>query len=250
MQSLNNNIVDLLETQLRPFQENILDILELYTDFESLDMSTMPDAAFKFVGKQGVEFIDGLRGFFHLKKIEYETALWIINRWGGIGSFKDNDRNKARIDKLQIALPKRVFTKESFSVVSSLSKVASFMNHEEYFVYDSRVIYSLNWLILKAKLKEPQFFPMPEGRGTKLTMFDLQTIINLYYKDNILDKEWKSKTFIDPKHAYFVYCDLIKKLSKRIFPAYKAYYLEMLLFVIADRQIFDELKSTVQLSIR
>ena len=124
------------------------------------------------------------------------------------------------------------------------------MNSEEYFVYDSRVIYSLNWLILKNNIPNAQFFPMPASRSSKLTLFDLNTIINLFYKENITNDKYTGELFFDTKNAYFLYCDLIKELSKELFPDLKPYYLEMLLFVIADNQIFDDLKFTVQVTIK
>jgi len=247
---LRNNIVDVLEKELACYKDSILEVLNGYTDFEKLDISELSKMGFLHEGtKKGTAFIDGLRSFFHKKDIDFETSLWIITKWGGIGSFKDNQANKDRIIKLGSGLEKRKFTKDLFGVISSLSKIASFLNHDEYFVYDSRVIYSLNWLILKGNIKEPLFFPMPESRSSKLTLFDLDTIIHLFYKDDIEKPGFKKSLFVNTNDAYFVYCDLIKELNNRLFPDHKPYYLEMLLFVIADTTIFDELKSSVQIKI-
>ncbi|MGP9668408.1 hypothetical protein ACT3TV_09865, partial [Psychrobacter sp. AOP31-A1-22] len=44
-------------------------------------------------------------------------------------------------------------SKKNFETISSLSKVASFLDPEKYFIYDARVAYSLNWLILKYENK-------------------------------------------------------------------------------------------------
>jgi len=248
---LYNEIVDLLAEELLGYKDTILDILNEYTDFESLSTLILEKRGFQFDGsKKGIQFIDKLRDFFHKKEIDYETSLWIITRWGGIGSFKDNNTNQNRIRNLEAALKRRSFNKDSFGVVSSLSKIASFLNHEEYFVYDSKVIYSLNWLILKKKILNPQFFPMPDSRSSTLTLFDLNTVINLFYKDQIEDKKWKEDLYINTKDAYFVYCDLIKELNKRLFANHKPYYLEMLLFVIADNIIFKDLKSSLTLTIK
>ncbi|WP_291123613.1 hypothetical protein [Flavobacterium sp. UBA6046] len=248
---LSSDVISTLKQELRLYQENMNDVLNNYTDFESLDISAISKDGFKFEGtKKGTSFIDKLRTFFHKKNIDYPTSLWIINKWGGIGSFKDSELNKQRISKFESGLKKRKLSKDLFSVISSLSKIASFMNSEEYFVYDSRVIYSLNWLILKNNIPNAKFFPMPESRSKILTLFDLNTIINLFYMENITNDEYTSKLFFDTKNAYFLYCDLIKELSKELFPDLKPYYLEMLLFVIADNQIFDDLRSTVQLTIK
>jgi len=250
-EQLRNEIVDILAEELAAYKDSMLDLLENYTDFESLSTEDLHADGFVFEGsKKGMRFIDELRSFFHKKNIHYETSLWIITKWGGIGSFKNNTANEIKINNLEYALSKRMFNKASFSVISSLSKIASFFNHEEYFVYDSRVIYTLNWLILKNKLLTPQFFPMPDSRSSKLTLFDLTTIINLSYKNEIENEVWKKNLYLGPQDAYFIYCDLIKELNKRLFPNHKPYYLEMLLFVIADNVIFNELKSSLTLNIK
>ena len=248
---LRDEIIDLLATELADYKDSILDLLENYTDFESLSLLDLQPHGFEFEGsKKGVRFIDELRSFFHGKAIHYETSLWIITKWGGIGSFKDNPTNAMKINNLESALSKRKLNRPSFEVISSLSKIASFFNHEEYFVYDSRVIYTLNWLILKNKLANPQFFPMPDSRSSKLTLFDLKTVINLFYKDEIKDDAWRKSRYLNTKDAYFIYCDLIKELNNRLFPDHRPYYLEMLLFVIADNIIFKDLKSSLTLNIK
>jgi hypothetical protein len=249
-QQLCSEIVDLLAAELAVYKDSILELLAGYTDFESLNIADLQSEGFEFEGsKKGVYFIDVLRSFFHKKAIRYGTSLWIITRWGGIGSFKDTPANEVKINKLEPALVKRSFNKESFGVISSLSKIASFYDHEEYFVYDSKVIYTLNWLIFKNKLSNPQFFPMPDSRSTKLTLFDLNTVINLFYKHEIEDRVWQKNLYLNTKEAYFIYCDLIKKLNIRVFPDHKPYYLEMLLFLIADNIIFNELKTSHTISI-
>jgi hypothetical protein len=74
--------------------------------------------------------------------------FWIINNWGGIRGFKQNNRNVEKIKQYKKQLEKRKLTKECFSTISSLSKVSSFLDPENFVIYDSRVIYTLNWLIL------------------------------------------------------------------------------------------------------
>ena len=76
--------------------------------------------------------------------------FWIIQRWGGISSMKDTDRNQRRIAKFLERL-----NKESLCLrgepIASFSKVASFAYPHRYFIYDSRVSYSLNWLLREAR---------------------------------------------------------------------------------------------------
>jgi hypothetical protein len=248
---VNTITIDTLQNELIRYKNNILEILSNYNDFEDFDISILANTGFIYDGtKKGTFFIDKLRTHFNRTNIDYNTSLWIINKWGGIRSFKDNFINSERIRKLQNGLQKREFSKDSFSVISSLSKVASFINNEEFFVYDSKVIYTLNWLILKNKIPDAKYFPMPESRSNKLTLFDLDTIIALFNKDRSTDEVLKTSLFFDSKNAYFIYCDLIKELNKRLFPELKPYYLEMLLFSIADNTIFNDLRAKVNLTIK
>jgi hypothetical protein len=247
---VNSNILNALENELTRYKDTITEILSTYTDFKDLDISVLSDKGFTFQGgKKGTMFIDELRTHFNKTNIDYDTSLWIINKWGGIGSFKDNITNSERIRKLEKGLQNRELSKDSFSVISSLSKIASFLNNEEYFVYDSRVIYSINWLILKNRIPDAKYFPMPESRSNKLTLFDLDTIITLFHKASYPNGILKKNLFIESKTAYFIYCDLIKELNKRLFPSLKPYYLEMLLFSIADNDIFNSLSTKVNLTI-
>lgn len=246
----NSIILNALEKELTHYKDTITEILSIYTDFNDLDISILLNKGFTFKGdKKGITFIDELRTHFNKTNIDYDTCLWIINKWGGIGSFKDNLTNRERIRKLDKSLQKRELSNDSFSVISSLSKVASFLNYEEYFIYDSRVIYSINWLILKNKIPDARYFPMPESRSNKLTLFDLDTVITLFHKESYTNELLKSNLFIESKTAYFIYCDLIKELNRRLFPTLKPYYLEMLLFSIADNDIYSDLRNNVSLTI-
>lgn len=169
-----------------------------------------------------------------------ESHYWIIQKWGGISSFKYNEINSVKIQKFIEELRKKKLTKSSFNVISSFSKIASFMEYESYVIYDSRVIYSLNWLLLKhTNIKE--LFPQPSGRNKELAKYDLNTIISL------LDKNYSYKTH---ENAYFEYCELIKKLSSEIYEPDKPYKLEMLLFMIAPEIIVNDVKSTIKIELR
>ena len=74
--------------------------------------------------------------------------FWIINDWGGIRGFKSNDRNIDKVRRFKNQLLKRKLSLDCFSTISSLSKISSFIDPEKFVIYDSRVIYTLNWLIL------------------------------------------------------------------------------------------------------
>lgn len=176
--------------------------------------------------------------------------FWIINQWGGIKSFKSNERNIAKITTFKNQLKKKKLSKDTFGTISSLSKVASFMNPDEMVIYDSRVIFTLNWLILTTenqhKFNTP-YFPMPSGRNKILTDFDMNTVINLFHIDAYIKEE---QLFRPYQTAYFEYCDWIKIhtqviMGKEAIP----YQLEMLLFTLADKEIFDEIKNRIKIEV-
>ena len=82
--------------------------------------------------------------------VNWKVDEWIVKEWGGIRSFKiDKGKGDKRIIGFESELKNRTLTCRSYSVISSLSKIASFVNPEEFFVYDSRVAYSLNVLIME-----------------------------------------------------------------------------------------------------
>lgn len=176
----------------------------------------------------------------HLKRIvgndeTLSTHYWIIQDWGGIGSFKKNERNDKRIVKFLEELKKGKLTKASFEAISSLSKVASFLNPEEYVIYDSRVIYSLNWLLFN--FSDKKLFPQPVGRSAALAKYDMQTIFRL---------SGKSCEYYSHKEAFHEYCKLIRKLSS---DKTAPYLLEMFLFAIAPSWVVKNIEETVSLKI-
>jgi hypothetical protein len=110
----------------------------------------------------------------HLKCSGYSMEYWVIQKWGGIQGFKKNDKNDQRIAELYDKLDKGHLSRDLFGCISSLSKVASFFNPSEYAIYDSRAIFSLNWLLLKSGATD-SFFPVPAGRNIEITKYDIET---------------------------------------------------------------------------
>ena len=175
--------------------------------------------------------------------------FWIINNWGGIRTFKENEKNLNRFKEFSAQLLKSKLTLDTFGTISSLSKVASFIDPDNYVIYDSRVVYAINWLILTTGTTELKYFPMPSSRNKKLVDFDINTIINLV---NIEKYKRNETLYYDHKTAYFEFCDLIKSLVGTVFNdnQTKPYHLEMLLFTIADKEIFDELTKKISIGIK
>ncbi len=172
-----------------------------------------------------------------------ELNSWIIKDWGGIHNF--NTDNQDRIRKYKLELDEGVLTKKSFETISSLSKLSAFYEPKKYIIYDSRVVFTLNWLLLKTNNTQYRFFPMPDSRNADLKKYDLSTLINLINSDKETDK-----LYFNEHEAYFKLCELVKKLSERVFEDNKyPYYLEMLLFQIAAKEILAEIKAKVKVTI-
>lgn len=182
----------------------------------------------------------------HLKCNSYSMEYWIIQSWGGIQGFKKNDKNDQRIADLYDKLDKGFLTRDLFGCISSLSKVASFFNPSEYSIYDSRAIFSLNWLLLKSGNTD-KFFPSPAGRNTEISKYDIETIIRLKCGD-------KYGLFLDHKTAYFEYCKLLKKLSLDTWDNEERkkmpFYLEMLLFVLGPQEIVNDIRKCTRIDIQ
>lgn len=171
--------------------------------------------------------------------LNLKNHYWIIQKWGGITSLKQNDRNDEKISKFKKQLSEGKLTKETFNLISSFSKLASFINPNEYAIYDSRAIYSLNWLLFNFS-DEKELYPQPSGRNPKLSQYDLSTIFRLSQKEN---------TYKSHKTAYHEYCKLLKYLSKEVFNDDKPYKVEMLLFLIAPTKIIECIKEKTKLTI-
>lgn len=165
---------------------------------------------------------------------------WIIQVWGGIKSFKRHEKNDAKILKFLDELDKKSLTKITFERISSFSKVASFIKPKEYVIYDSRVIYTLNWLLFNYAPNE-MLFIQPEGRNRELVKYDMQTIFRL---------SGRKYTYRSHKTAYQEYCDLIKALSIEVYGKdSQPYLLEMLLFAVAPNLIVKDIENKVSLVI-
>jgi hypothetical protein len=182
-----------------------------------------------------------------------KIALWIIRDWGGIKNTDSDTLN----------LVKDFFTSEkpSFQRIASTSKVGSFKNPAENIIYDSRVAYSMNWIILSQNAGD-KYFPIPPGRNSKMCAFDLSVLIRLMNVNcyQINKSETNSKLiskkdrelFISEKEAYYELNKLICDVNKILWNDDKKppYYTEMILFSIADNDVFKEITEKVSITIK
>jgi len=194
------------------------------------------------------DITDNFRRNIYLKKNLYsllskentiENRYWIIQRWGRIGSLKSTARNNNILNKLDSELSKGVLTRPTFDIISSTSKVASFIDHTKYAIYDSRVIYALNWLLFKYT-NQTELYPQPSGRSSDLAKYELSTIFNLS------ETAYSKKSH---KTAYHDYCKLMKELSLEIYNSEQPFLVEMLLFIIAPKQIVNDIKNSISLKL-
>ena len=199
-----------------------------------------------------------LNEFYKTDKNQFNSlCLWIIKVWGGISTAKDPDT---------IELVKKFLNSEkpNYNRIASSSKVGAYMYPDKYIIYDSRVAYSLNWIILSRNAGD-YFSPIPSGRNSKMMAFDMNVLIRLknidcYSPTDISEmdkKQYISKkdksVYISKEDAYSELNKLIKKISIRLWDHEKVkmlYYTEMLLFAIADRDIYVDITNSLSLNIK
>ena len=179
-----------------------------------------------------------------------KLCLWVIKDWGGITTANDSDT----INLIKAFLNN---DKPNFNRIASSSKVGAYMFPDRNVIYDSRVAYSLNWIILSENAGQ-QYFPIPEGRNSKMAAFDLNVLIRLknisayqttdikHLDHRLFIKNSDKKLFINKKDAYSELNNLVKQINQKLWKGDKEkeqnlYFTEMLLFSIADREVFMDI---------
>lgn len=193
----------------------------------------------------------------NLRSIESELKIseiyeWIVKDWGGLRNTQDiSKRVNNAISDISTT------QKCEFKAISSISKVLSFIDLEKFIIYDTRVAYSMNWILLKTKASNI-YFPMPEGRNSKVNAIDISTLIRLTqihtYKQNYGINKMISKCddiiFIKEREAYLTMCSLIQMINRKLWNDDKKdypFYTEMLLFSLADTKIFKDILNTCKI---
>jgi len=197
---------------------------------------------------------------FNNREIELlrKDCAWIINDWGKIKFDVTKSENIKILNNFLEAIFKKdsdrkIFDKEEeYRIISSLSKVASFCKPEDYAIYDSKAILSLNWLKIKYARNEKKIkiFPQPSGGSNVVKNYNLKSLCNLAKYDNV--KEYKEED------KYQEYCDLLKGISKKIHmnlddknkERFKdwPYLAEMFLFLYSDSKVGkleEEIKNSI-----
>jgi hypothetical protein len=188
---------------------------------------------------------------------------WIVKNWGGIKTGKDDNLTKAAIQAITSHCQN--FDKFQFSGISSWSKILAFQYPKTRAIYDVRVIYTLNWLLLQTGYSG-RFFPSPSGRNSLINFFSYEKTlykkvlglskIREAFKEEFerklgSDKSIKSaminslgkEVYIDQIYAYQAYCNLLIDTANQLFGEkddFGVTKVEMILFSIADGDIVAE----------
>jgi hypothetical protein len=169
------------------------------------------------------------------KKNNLNYYYWIVKQWGGITKFNETD---VIINDFFKQIKNGKIESKFYNRISSFSKIAAFKFPDKYYIYDSKVAYVLNWILLKSK-KETFYFPIPEGRNTDLTKnYNMDTIISLFNEGKYFEK----------KYAYIIFCELIDKIFSNMNKFDKAYYIEMFLWGLFENIVL-EIKQKVKITI-
>jgi len=170
---------------------------------------------------------------YEKNKVKYYN--WIVKKWGKITKF---EKTKSIIKVFFDQIKKGKIEAKYYNNISSYSKIASFRYPKEYFIYDSRVAYVLNWMLLKSKT-EFLYFPIPEGRNNDLTKkYNMDTIISLFNDGKYMPKNV----------TYSVYCRLIKNINSKLNPLGDAFCIEMFLWGLFENIVL-EIKKSVKIQI-
>lgn len=189
-------------------------------------------------------------------------SKWIVKVWGGIKGIKDSTM-KNLVNGLDD-------TEYPFENISSWSKIHSFKNIDSDIIYDSKVVYAINWLILKSNINEQRFFHQPLSRNNRLKTFPIDTIINYRFSDKIdmnqrgekiTNEVYHSKSDVYTKYRELIHninseiwvdevLDLSTLIGKKICLKDYPFFTEMLLFNMSDDVIFKDIRKKVNIIIK
>ena len=142
-----------------------------------------------------------------------------------------------------------------FKGIASWSKGLAFKYPETAAIYDARVVYSLNWLLMMSEdSRSSMLFPKPEGRNSILNALDYEMwmlieregLVNVQGmlqndtgKKSTFMRRLRKVCYYQKGKAYKKYCALLRRISEMMFGNDDDHLVkvEMLLFSIADKDI-------------
>lgn len=155
-------------------------------------------------------------------------ANWIINVWGGLSDILDETANRSKtiIDYLELGFKGEIpdISMKQKDYISPASKVLSFINPEVFAICDSRVLFSLNWLLLFTAKETPliQFQALPMRNR----------ICNSYNIQYVLEKNSSLTSGETTLTTYGDVLAVMKNLAEKL--GWKLYETEMFLFSISE----------------
>ncbi|NWA84292.1 hypothetical protein [Pseudomonas sp. D2002] len=192
------------------------------------------------------------------QKLHYDIGKYIITTWGKITNHKALDEIIASTRKRAMG-GRENFKSVPLTGVSSWSKYLSLL-HSWAPVYDSRVAYAINAINLISG-NTTLFYAIPNGRGSRLTLIDIETffVIPLLANKKITVQDLQHSQFsakskeqfhIRPENTYDQYCKLLEAVALELkdeIPQSLTPYLspsqiiEALLFAIAPTKVLADL---------
>ena len=151
----------------------------------------------------------------------WDANEWIVHEWGGIRRFNVNNHHRIFAFRDQLTHG----SLDNLNCISSLSKIASFVRPQSFFVYDSRVAFAINGILLDFVKQHPKernhvvFFPIPSAPGQRKQQMEFainRTVLNA--------------PFIPEADSYIDYNKLVLTLGKKLNNNQPPCWVEMLLF--------------------
>lgn len=188
---------------------------------------------------------DGLREYIRNNPGDQASAAdYFIREWGGIRRFTKAKDVVCNFSELQGADTRPQDFVQNFALISSWSKWLSLICPKWACIYDARVAYSIN-AINYISGGDYKIFPMPEGRNTRLGILDISTLLlqkKLRGAKSSNPKDINHEHLIDRRDAYTKYLDIMNGVSEGLWGnCDHIHEVEMLLFAMADTEIYDEL---------
>ncbi len=258
----NNNPYEYLTESSKWFSTNLIDTnhKDCYPYYDSIYNDFFFDKTMsQFEKDVGLKFMVNIDMNDTTKDIEI-LSKWIVKVWGGIKGIKDSTL-KDLVKNLSLKT-------YPFQNISSWSKIHSFKNVDRDIIYDSKVIYTINWLLLKIDTTESKFYHQPLSRNKRLTNFPIDSIINFKHSDlidmSLRGEEITKKVYFSKDEVYTKYRDLMHSINldiwgdktinlsfmdKQIYMRDYPFFTEMLLFNMSDDVIFKDIREKVSIVI-
>jgi hypothetical protein len=151
---------------------------------------------------------------------KFDLAKWIIKDWGGIKRNKD----ETILNHLKITCKSNDYF--PLKGVASYSKILSFIEPDNFAIYDARVAASLNGIQLLSKSKKPVLWNNLDGQNIKIELFKKTLASN----NKLRSLGW-AKIRSDECYKNYIYT--LKNILEK-FPNFRLFHLEMSLFACSE----------------